>query len=138
MELSSVQLTFGSIAFLVSVLGGMSGLYQIFIKPRLDKTNKIIDTHNEEVKKTLVWRTDMEARVKSLENSDNRIFEGLSAVQLGIEHIQKEAAEQHAQTNQVIQGEVRRLEDRVSEDKKDIFKSIEDLRNLVLEIAREK
>ena len=132
MDLNPLHLTIGGLGTLLSIGVGIGTLYQIFIRPVLIKHQKEVEKTLADTGSTAAWRTRTEGRLDSLEQSDSRIYNGVENVRLGLEQLRQESMDAHTQANEHVHTEVRRLEDKMSEGRSELFRRIDGIRDAMM------
>ena len=130
--MESFQIILGGLGTLLSVGVMVGALYRFFIRPILAKNQKKVDAALEDAKSTAAWRTKTEGRLNTLEQSDSRIYDGVENVRLGLEQLRQENSDAHVRSNGNVQTEIRRLEEKMSSGRRDLFEHINKSRDEIL------
>ena len=127
-----LQVVLGGLGTLVSIGVGIGTLYQLFIRPVLRKQQQEMKRQLEDTGATSAWRTKTEGRLDALEQSDSRIYNGVENVRLGLEQLRQEISDAHTQAHDHVHTEVRRLEEKMSSGRGELFQRIDKMREEIL------
>ena len=106
----------------LGIVATIVGLYVRLVKPRLDQAiDDAVDTAK--------WRTATDARLHSLEEDRQHIREGIAGLNLAIQESARQSTQEHAQMREFVHGEIRRVEEKITERHKTLYDKVDRLRD---------
>ena len=128
-DLSSLS---GLLSGLLSTALGLATLYATMIRPVLKKHREAMEKAVEEAGATATWRTETAARIKALEKSEPTLRDGIADLRIVMDDMRRESAEAHAKATDTMHSETRRLDEKMSAGRNELFHRIDAIKDLMI------
>ena len=112
---------------LIGLIAGLFSFYRLNVKPKIIEAKKAADRAMEDAVETAKWRTMTDMRVDILEKAGTSISEGIAHIQKSIETMQADNTSQHVGMKDLLNSEIRRIEEGVRADHKELYNKLETL-----------
>lgn len=114
------------IAWILGTLSSIFAIYRFVIQPKLDAAkNGLADT--------MVWRTKIEHRVEGLEKEKDFYKDAIESIRVSIEGLAERGTQEHRAMRELLQSEVRRLEDSSKNRSTELFGEVKELRTMIMD-----